>query len=37
MNNNLRVGVNYSNFFGGHINNKSSDRDFASVSASYSF
>jgi hypothetical protein len=37
LNNNLRVGVSYSNFFGGHINNKSSDRDFASVSASYSF
>ncbi len=37
LNNNLRVGVSYSNFFGGHINNKSSDRDFAAVSASYSF
>jgi hypothetical protein len=37
LNNNLRVGVSYSNFFGGHVTNKSSDRDFASVSASYSF
>ena len=37
LNNNLRVGVSYSNFFGGHINNKSSDRDFAAISASYSF
>ncbi|MEQ1753369.1 MAG: DUF1302 family protein [Micropepsaceae bacterium] len=37
LNNNLRLGVSYSNFFGGHINNKSSDRDFASVSASYTF
>jgi len=37
LNNNLRLGVSYSNFFGGHINNKSRDRDFASVSASYSF
>ncbi len=37
LNNNLRLGVNYSNFFGGHINNKASDQDFASVSASYSF
>ena len=37
LNNNLRVGASYSAFFGGHINNKSKDRDFASVSASYSF
>jgi hypothetical protein len=37
LNNNLRVGVSYSNFFGGHVTNKSSDRDFASVTASYSF
>lgn len=37
LNNNFRVGVNYSNFFSGHVNNKSRDRDFASVSASYTF
>jgi hypothetical protein len=37
LNNNFRVGVNYSNFFGGHVNNKNRDRDFASVSASYTF
>jgi|JI10StandDraft_1071094.scaffolds.fasta_scaffold61362_3 hypothetical protein len=37
LNNNFRVGVSYSNFFGGHVTNKSSDRDFASVTASYSF
>ncbi len=37
LNNNLRVGVSYSNFFGGHVTNKASDRDFASVTASYSF
>jgi hypothetical protein len=37
LNNNLRLGVSYSNFFGGHVTNKSRDRDFASVSASYSF
>jgi len=29
--------VNYTNFFGGHIVNKSRDLDFASASASYSF
>jgi hypothetical protein len=37
LNNNFRVGVNYSNFFSGHVNNKNRDRDFASVSASYTF
>jgi len=37
LNNNLRVGMSYSNFFGGHINNKSRDRDFTSISASYTF
>ncbi len=37
LNNNFRVGVNYSNFFSGHVNNKSRDKDFASVSASYTF
>jgi hypothetical protein len=31
------VGMSYSNFFGGHINNKSRDRDFTSISASYTF
>jgi hypothetical protein len=37
LNNNFRVGVNYNNFFSGHVNNKSRDRDFASFSASYTF
>jgi hypothetical protein len=37
LNNNFRVGVSYSDFFGGHINNKAKDQDFASISASYSF
>jgi hypothetical protein len=37
LNNNLRVGASYSNFFGGHVNNKSRDADFASVTASYTF
>ena len=37
LNNNLRIGVNYNSFFGGHVNNKSRDRDFASITASYSF
>jgi hypothetical protein len=37
LNNNFRVGVSYSNFLGGHVNNKAKDQDFASVSASYTF
>jgi hypothetical protein len=37
LNNNFRVGVNYNEFFGGHVNNKNRDRDFASFSASYTF
>jgi hypothetical protein len=37
LNNNFRMGVSYSNFFGGHVSNKSRDRDFASITASYSF
>jgi len=37
LNNNLRVGASYTNFFGGHINNKSKDQDFASLTASYTF
>jgi hypothetical protein len=37
LNNNFRVGATYSNFFGGHINNKAKDTDFASISASYTF
>jgi hypothetical protein len=37
LNNNLRVGASYSNFFGGHIANKSKDQDFASITASYTF
>lgn len=37
LNNNLRVGASYSNFFGGHIANKAKDQDFASITASYTF
>jgi hypothetical protein len=37
LNNNFRLGASYSAFFGGHINNKAKDQDFASVTASYSF
>jgi hypothetical protein len=37
LNNNFKVGVNYTNFFGGHIQNKARDTDFASASMSYSF
>jgi hypothetical protein len=37
LNNNLRVGASYSNFFGGHVNNKARDQDFTSLSASYTF
>jgi hypothetical protein len=37
LNNNFRLNLGYTNFFGGHINNKSQDQDFASFSASYSF
>jgi hypothetical protein len=37
LNNNLRVGASYSNFFGGHISNKAKDTDFASITASYTY
>ena len=37
LNNNLRVSASYSNFFGGHVNNKSKDQDFTSLTASYTF
>lgn len=37
LNNNFKLGVSYSNFFGGHINNKTTDRDFVSLTGSYSF
>jgi Protein of unknown function (DUF1302) len=37
LNNNLRLGASYSNFFGGHIANKAKDTDFASLTASYTF
>ncbi len=37
LNNNMRLGASYTNFFGGHINNKSKDQDFASITASYTF
>jgi hypothetical protein len=37
LNNNFRVGASYSNFFGGHVENKSKDTDFASLTASYTY
>ncbi len=37
LNNNFRLGASYTNFFGGHINNKSTDQDFGSLTASYTF
>jgi hypothetical protein len=37
LNNNLRIAASYTNFFGGHINNKAKDQDFASLTVSYSF
>lgn len=37
LNNNLRLGASYSNFFGGGLRNKAKDQDFASLTASYSF
>jgi Protein of unknown function (DUF1302) len=37
LNNNLRLGASYSNFFGGHVQNKSKDQDFTSLTASYTF
>jgi Protein of unknown function (DUF1302) len=37
LNNNFRVGASYSNFFGGHVANKSKDTDFASLTASYTY
>jgi hypothetical protein len=37
LNNNLTLGVNYVNYFGGHIQNRSRDLDYVSGSMSYSF
>jgi hypothetical protein len=37
LNNNFSVGVNYVNYFGGHIENRSRDLDYVSGSVSYSF
>ncbi len=37
LNNNLRLGASYSNFFGGHVQNKAKDQDFTSLTASYTF
>jgi hypothetical protein len=37
LNNNFRVNLGYTNFWGGHINNKAQDQDFVSLSAQYSF
>jgi len=37
LNNNFRVGASYTNFFSGHVNNKSRDQDFGSLTASYTF
>jgi len=37
LNNNLRLNLGYTSYWGGHLNNKAQDQDFASFSASYSF
>jgi hypothetical protein len=37
LNNNFRMNLGYTNFWGGHLNNKSQDHDFLSFSAQYSF
>jgi hypothetical protein len=37
LNNNLRIGASWSAFFGGHVQNKARDTDFASLTASYTF
>lgn len=37
LNNNLRLNLGYTNFWGGHLNNKAQDQDFMSFSAQYSF
>lgn len=37
LNNNFRLNASYTNFFSGHINSKSRDQDFASLTASYTF
>ena len=37
LDNAYRVGVSYTDFFGGGIRNKATDQDFASVTVSYSF
>ncbi len=37
LNNNFRMGASYSAFFGGHVDNKARDQDFASINASYTF
>jgi hypothetical protein len=37
LNNNFRIGASYSNFFGGHVQNKAKDLDFASLTASYTY
>ncbi|MBI1213501.1 MAG: DUF1302 family protein [Alphaproteobacteria bacterium] len=37
LNNNFTLGVNYVNYFGGHIQNRSRDLDYVSGSMSYSF
>jgi hypothetical protein len=37
LNNNFSIGVNYVNYFGGHLENRSRDLDYVSGSVSYSF
>lgn len=37
LNNNFRMNLGYTNFWGGHLNNKAQDQDFVSFSAQYSF
>jgi phosphate-selective porin len=37
LNNNFKLGLNYTDYLNGHIQNKSRDLDNASVTASYTF
>lgn len=37
LNNNFKVGVGYTAYFGGHIENKAVDQDYATMDVSYSF
>lgn len=37
LNNNLRLNLGYTDFWGGHLNNNNTDKDFLSMSVAYSF